>query len=182
MCRALPDSFAVRPATSAAERADDAVPFHTPDVGGEGSGAALHPGRNAGRRGTRLKSIDTLPGPRAGGVTRVSPSTSPRGGATSVVTSAATPVSVDGCGNDVTTGERTAGSPGIAATPGIAGSETTGTGTGKGRVAGGSDVAGVEAPCGTETPALTANATFAWLTGPSLPGLAIRIDTLTLLG
>ncbi|HWO79289.1 hypothetical protein [Gaiella sp.] len=43
-------------------------------------------------------------------------------------------------------------------------------------------MAGVEAPCGTETPALTANATFAWLTGPSLPGLAIRIDTLTLLG
>ena len=72
--------------------------------------------------------------------------------------------------------------PGSAETPGIAGNVTTGTGTGSGTVVDGTDPLEVAAPCGIEMPALTATATFAWLTGPSFPGLPIRIETFTLLG
>jgi hypothetical protein len=67
-------------------------------------------------------------------------------------------------------------------TPGSAGNVTAGTGTGSGIARGGADEAGVDAPCGIDMPALTATATFAWLTGPSFPGLPIRIETFTLLG
>jgi hypothetical protein len=59
---------------------------------------------------------------------------------------------------------------------------TTGTGTGIETIPAVPDALGADAPCGTDPPALTAVATFAWLTGPLLPGLAIRIDTFTLLG
>jgi hypothetical protein len=72
--------------------------------------------------------------------------------------------------------------PGRSETPGIAGSVTTGPGSGSGTVLGGTDPVDVDAPCGIDMPALTATATFAWLTGPSFPGLPIRIETFTLLG